>query len=96
MGRKIEITKMATAGSVESNDILVMISKGEGSIDIELESVVEQQYGKDIKKLIHDTLVEEGVEDAKVIAKDKGALDFTIKARVKTCISRGSGESNEL
>ncbi|HLR22015.1 MAG TPA: citrate lyase acyl carrier protein [Tissierellaceae bacterium] len=93
---KVEINKMATAGSVESNDILIMISKGEGDIDIELESVVEQQYGNEIKELIHDTLKEEGVEDAKVIAKDKGALDFTIKARVRTCINRGSGESNEL
>lgn len=80
---------MATAGSVESNDILIMISKGEGNIDIELESVVDKQYGEDIKKVIHDTLVEEGVTDAKVIAKDKGALDFTIKARVKTSIKRG-------
>lgn len=96
MAGKVEITKMATAGSVESNDILVMISKGEGSIEIELESVVEQQYGDEIKNLIHDTLMEEGVNSAKVIAKDKGALDFTIKARVKTCINRGSGEANEL
>lgn len=87
--RKLEIQKMATAGSVESNDILIMISKGEGNIDIELESVVEKQFGEDIKKVIYDTLIEEGITDVKVIAKDKGALDFTIKARVKTCIMRG-------
>lgn len=80
---------MATAGSVESNDILIMISKGEGVIDIELESVVEKQFGEDIKKVIHDTLIEEGVSDAKVIARDKGALDFTIRARVKACVKRG-------
>ena len=49
--RKLEIKKMATAGSLESNDILIMISKGEGKIDIELESVVEKQFGEDIKKL---------------------------------------------
>lgn len=89
MVTKVEIKKMATAGSVESNDILIMISKGEGNIDIELESVVEKQFGEDIKKVIHDTLVEEGVSDAKIIAKDKGALDFTIRARVKACIKRG-------
>lgn len=89
MVTKVEIQRMATAGSVESNDILIMISKGEGSIDIELESVVEKQFGDDIKKVIHDTLIEEGVTDAKIIAKDKGALDFTIKARVKACIKRG-------
>ncbi|NLN13987.1 MAG: citrate lyase acyl carrier protein [Tissierellia bacterium] len=87
--RKLEIKKMATAGSLESNDILIMISKGEGKIDIELESVVEKQFGEDIKKVIHDTLVEEGITDAKVIAKDKGALDFTIRARVRACVKRG-------
>jgi len=87
--RKLEIKKMATAGSLESNDILIMISKGEGKIDIELESVVEKQFGEDIKKVIHDTLIEEGITDAKVIAKDKGALDFTIRARVRACVKRG-------
>ena len=87
---------MASAGSVESNDILVMLSPGDGQIDIELESVVEQQYGEDIKKVITDTLKELNVNDVKLIAKDKGALDFTIKARVKTAIKRGSGDIDEL
>lgn len=96
MEGKVEINKMATAGSVESNDILIMISKGDGDIDIDLESVVEQQYGEDIKKVIYNTLKEENIDNIKVVAKDKGALDFTIKARVKTAISRGSGDSSEL
>lgn len=96
MGGKVEITKMATAGSVESNDILIMLSPGEGHIDIELESVVEQQYGDSIRKVIHETLEECGVDSAKVVARDKGALDFTIKARVKACVGRGSGDANEL
>lgn len=87
---------MAKAGTVESNDILIMMSQGEGDIDIELESIVDKQYGEDIKKVIHDTLVEAGVDNVKVIAKDKGALDFTIRARVKTCIARGSGDIDEL
>jgi citrate lyase subunit gamma (acyl carrier protein) len=90
-----KITKMAKAGSVESNDILVMISPGEGKIDLEIESVVYNQYGDDIRKTILDTLQEEGVTDAKVIVKDKGALDFTIRARVKACVKRGS-EQDEL
>jgi citrate lyase subunit gamma (acyl carrier protein) len=86
---KLEIKKMVTAGSVESNDILIMISQGEGDIEIELESVVEKQFGEDIKNVIRETLIEEGITDAKVIAKDKGALDFTIKARVRACVQRG-------
>lgn len=96
MGKQIMIKKMATAGTVESNDILIMMSPGEGDLDIEVESVVEKQYGQQIEKVIYDTLVEEGIKDAKVMAKDKGALDFTIKARVKACIKRGSGDKDEL
>lgn len=96
MSNNIEIKKMATAGTVESNDILIMMSPGEGNITIELESIVEKQYGQDIKKVIKDTMVEAGLTSANVIAKDKGALDFTIRARVKTCINRGRGEANEL
>lgn len=87
---------MATAGTIESNDILIMMSKGEGKIDIELESIVEKQYGEEIKKVIYDSLAVEGITDVKVVAKDKGALDFTIRARVKTCIERGRGEADEL
>ncbi|HZJ99283.1 MAG TPA: citrate lyase acyl carrier protein [Tissierellaceae bacterium] len=93
---KVEIKKMATAGSVESNDILIMVSKGEGEVQIELESLVIQQYGENIKKVILETLKELNVEDVKLIAKDKGALDFTIRSRVKTAIKRGSGDIDEL
>lgn len=96
MGKQIKIKKMATAGTVESNDILIMLSPSDSGLDIEVESVVQKQYGDEIKVLIHNTLIEEGVTNAKVIAKDKGALDFTIKARLKACVKRGSGEENEL
>lgn len=90
-----KITKMAKAGSIESNDILIMIQPGEGKLELELESTVIKQYGDIIKEVIIKTLTDEGVTDAKVIAKDKGALDFAIKARVKTCVRRGS-EKDEL
>lgn len=96
MGKQIEIKTMAKAGTVESNDILIMLAPGDGKIHIELESVVEKQYGQKIKKLILNILLEEGVEDVNLIAKDKGALDFTIRARVKAAIQRGSGEEDEL
>ena len=85
---------MAKAGSIESNDILVMISPNEDGIDLELESVVEKQFGHDIRKLILKILNDEGVTNARVIAKDKGALDFTIRARMKTCIKRGSDDND--
>ena len=92
-GRKI--IKIAKAGSLESNDILIMISPNEDGIDLQLESVVEKQYGPAIREVFLRTLKEEGVTNAKIIAKDQGALDFTIRARMKTCIKRG-GENNDL
>ena len=90
-----KIIKIAKAGSVESNDILIMIHPGEGNLELEVESIVEKQFGESIRKTILDTLKDEGVIDAKIIAKDKGALDFAIKARVKACVRRGS-EQDEL
>ena len=92
-GKKVEIRKMAKAGSLESNDIMIMISPGQGNIDIDLDSLVYDQFGEDIKNTILKTLKEEGVGQAKIIAQDKGALDFTIRARVKACVRRGSDNS---
>ncbi len=92
---KTKIIKMAKSGSLESNDILIMISPNDNGIELELESVVEKQFGDRIREVILTTLKEEEVTSAKVIAKDKGALDFTIRARMKTCIKRGS-EKGEL
>ena len=63
------INKMAKAGSVESNDILVMMSPGDGGIDLEIESIVYNQYGDDIKKTILDTLKEENITDVKEIGR---------------------------
>lgn len=84
---------MAKAGSMESNDILIMISPGDENIEIDLESVVYNQFGDKIKEVITNTLKDQGVESAKIVAQDKGALDFTIKARVKACVNRGSDNS---
>ncbi len=85
----MEILKPAMAGSVESNDILIKVSEGNG-VTIDLESEFLKQYGEDIEMVIRETLKENGVENVYVEAKDKGAIDFTIRARVKTAIKRAS------
>lgn len=85
----MEINKISKAGTVESNDIyIVMMPSLEGGIDLELESIVIKQFGDDIKTVILQTLKELGVENAIVKAHDKGALDYTIKARVETAVKR--------
>lgn len=85
----MEIKKVAKAGTLESNDIYIMVMPNdEGGIELELESIVIKQFGDEIRKTILDTLSNLGVEKAIVKAQDKGALDYTIKARVETAVKR--------
>ncbi|MCX7695945.1 MAG: citrate lyase acyl carrier protein [Caloramator sp.] len=84
----MKIINPAKAGSLESNDIFIMVFPNDNGNEIELESIVIKQFGKRIKEVIEETLKELKVENAKVIAKDRGALDYTIKARVETAIRR--------
>ena len=81
------------AGTLESNDILITVDNGEG-ITIELESSVKKQFGKQIEKVIRETLEELNVENVKLTAVDKGALAYTIKARVEAACFRAA-ESTE-
>lgn len=85
----MEINKISRAGTVESNDIYIVIMPNDNSgIEIEVESIVIKQFGDDIKRVILETLEELEVNNAIVKAQDKGALDYTIKARVETAVKR--------
>lgn len=85
----MEINKPAKAGTMESNDIYVMILPNpKGGIEINLQSIVMKQFGEEIEKVIIETLVELGVKDIIVNAQDKGALNYTIKARIETATKR--------
>ena len=81
------------AGSVESNDINIIIEPTENpGIQIDLQSAVMKRFGRQIRELIEKTLREEGVENAVVKAVDKGAVDFVIKARTLTALYRAAGK----
>lgn len=85
----MNIEKVAKAGTLESNDILIMVSpNSNGEINIDLESIVIKQFGDQIKKTILEKLKELDIESVNIKAQDKGALDFTIKSRVETAIKR--------
>ena len=83
--------KEAIAGTLESGDILVTIGPGEG-LQVELQSTVAAQFGRQIKAVITETLEGLGVKDAYVQAVDKGALDCTIRARVTAADVRATGK----
>jgi citrate lyase subunit gamma (acyl carrier protein) len=89
----MEIKNSAQAGTFESSDILVMVepvTKGSGR-DIDLTSSVYMHYADSISNVIIKVLDKFKVEDVKILAKDKGALDPTIEARVETAIKRALG-----
>jgi citrate lyase subunit gamma (acyl carrier protein) len=84
----MKIERPAKAGTMESNDVYIMVRPSDNGVQIELESIVMKQFGKQIEKVIRETLKELGVEDVLLVAKDRGALDYTIRARVETAIKR--------
>lgn len=84
----MEIKQTALAGTLESSDIQIMLSKGTDGVNIELESDVEKQFGDQIRLVITETLHQFDLENVKVKAIDKGALDCVIKARTIAAAQR--------
>ena len=88
----MKVLKTAVTGTMESSDIMVTIAPNDGAgIEIELDSSVEKQFGRAIRTTISGTLAQLGIQDAKVFAVDKGALDCVIRARVKASAYRACG-----
>ena len=53
------------------------------------------QYGRQIKNTVLETLDRLEVRQAKVTVVDKGALDCTIKARVECAVFRSCDQSQK-
>lgn len=89
----MEIRKTATAGSLESNDVLVLVNPGEAAgVSVAIDSIVIGQFGKQIEKTVRETAAALGVTKAAFQLNDRGALDYTIRARVETAIRRAAKE----
>jgi citrate lyase subunit gamma (acyl carrier protein) len=88
----MNIVSPSIAGTLESSDIMITVEPGGPGITIDLQSVVEKQFGEEIRRAILETLAELSVEHAKISAVDKGALDCTIRARTRTAVYRANGQ----
>ena len=86
------ILRNASAGTLESSDVYVEIAPAESGIEIDLNSVVQAQFGDDILAVVREVLTDCGVENARVSIQDRGALECVIRARVETAVLRGKGE----
>lgn len=90
----MDLKVVASAGTLESSDIQIIIEPATDGIEITLESTVMAQFGEAIEEVIIETLNSLGVKNAKIFANDKGAIDPVIKSRVQTAVYR-SAQSNE-
>ena len=87
-----DIICRATAGTLESSDVFVNLEPHAGGIEIQIDSVVKNQFGDAILKTVEDVLTELDVHNARLSIVDRGALDCVIRARVETAVLRGKGE----
>ena len=89
----MKILKPAMAGTLESSDAQVTVEPGNDGIQLTLSSSVMNQYGRQIKATILETLERLEVKSARVTVVDKGALDCTLKARVECAVYRSCDQS---
>ena len=89
----MEIQKPAVAGTLESSDAMVTVEPGEG-IELSISSTVMNQYGRQIKATVLETLERLEVTSGRVTVVDKGALDCTLKARVECAVFRSCDASD--
>ena len=92
----MEIKKPAVAGTLESSDCQVTVEPGDGQVEFELESAVMHQFGKQIRKVVMETLAHLDVKDVRITVVDKGALDCTIRARVEGAVYRSVEQKDNL
>ena len=92
----MKVIKEAISGTLESSDLLVKVAPSEkGAIEIVIKSKVIKQFGRQIRRVVTQTIEQLSVTAGSVVIEDKGALDCVIRARVQTAILRGCG-SEEL
>ena len=92
----MDILKPAVAGTLESSDAQVTVEPGTEGIELSIESSVINQYGRQIRKVVLETLDRLEVTDGKVKVVDKGALDCTLKARVECAVYRSNDMMENL
>ena len=76
--------KVGIAGSLESNDCMITVTESNTQI-IEISSIVDAFFHDQIEAVIKNILKDKKI---KVVCQDKGALDYTIRARLITALER--------
>ena len=94
----ITVVKTAQAGTLESGDVVVTLAPAtEGSgIVLDIESLVLLQYGEAIRQTAMEVLQQHGVTEVLMKVVDRGALDYTLTARIQAALARaGIGKEED-
>jgi citrate lyase subunit gamma (acyl carrier protein) len=88
----MKVIHEAIAGTLESSDLLVKVGpSADEAREIVIQSAVIKQFGKQIKRVVEETLDRLSVSAVSIVIEDKGALDCVIRARVQAAVLRGCG-----
>ena len=87
----MKLIKQATAGTMESSDLMVTVKPAE-ELSVEIQSPVLIQFGDSIRESVVEVAQSLGVSGAEISIDDRGALDCTIRARVETALLRAAKE----
>lgn len=89
------IANTAVAGTLESSDAQITVEPNDNGIELEITSSVMNQYGRQIRATVLETLDRLEVKSGHVIVVDKGALDCTLRARVECAVFRSNNASEK-
>jgi citrate lyase subunit gamma (acyl carrier protein) len=87
----VKIVRRASAGTMQSSDLTVVVEPAE-RLEIRIESTVKKQFEHLIRGRIEATLTRLGVASGTIEVTDRGALDYAIDARVEAALRRASEE----
>ncbi|HHU07413.1 MAG TPA: citrate lyase acyl carrier protein [Clostridiaceae bacterium] len=89
----MDIKRRASAGTLESSDVLISVRPADKLI-LKIESPVFAQYGEQIEKVCREVLAAFNITSGEIHLQDQGALDCTIKARLETAVRRSLSQDD--
>lgn len=85
----MDIKNSASAGSLESSDVLVTIERNnEEKNNIVINSPFIRQFGNQMKKIALKVLSDLKISHCTLIIQDQGAIDEVLIARIVTALQR--------
>ena len=92
--KSAKILREAKAGLDDRSDVLVCVSPGEAGsgVQLEIESTLMSLFGDQIRASVLEVVEGYNLADLRLTVRDRGALDYAIRARVQAAIERALKE----